>query len=141
MHNSVDVQPRVMVVDDNEDAAISLSFLLSSAGFKVQTAFSGPVALEQAKEFKPHAYVLDINMPEMSGYELAKRLRDLHPDQPPIFATVTAYSDENHLNQAVDAGFDLHFTKPADPSDVAEQLEDALREYARTKGQPATPLA
>lgn len=124
-------QPRVMVVDDNEDAAVSLGFLLSSAGFKVATAFSGPAAIEQAKEFQPHAYVLDINMPEMTGYELARRLRDLHPDEPPVFATVTAYSDDSHLTQAVDAGFDLHFTKPADPSEVAEQLEEALREYGR----------
>ncbi|QEL21005.1 response regulator [Limnoglobus roseus] len=124
-------QPRVMVVDDNEDAAVSLSFLLASAGFKVATAFSGPAAIEQAEAFKPHAYVLDINMPEMSGYELARRLRDMHPDQPPIFATVTAFSDDSHLTQAVDAGFDLHFTKPANPSEVAEQLEDALREYGR----------
>ncbi len=131
MIDAVKSQPRVMVVDDNEDAAVSLSFLLSSAGFQVATAFNGPAAIERAKEFQPHAYVLDINMPEMSGYELARHLRNLHPDQPPIFATVTAYSDDSHLTQAVEAGFDLHFTKPADPSEVAEQLEDALREYGR----------
>lgn len=120
---------RVLVVDDNEDAATSLSFLLSSAGFQVQTAFNGPRAIEIARGFNPHACVLDINMPEMTGYELARRLRDLNPDQPPVFATVTAYSDDAHLTQAAESGFDLHFTKPADPADLAEQLEDALRQH------------
>lgn len=123
---------RILVVDDNQDAATSLSFLLSSAGFQVETAFSGPRAIEVARDFRPHACVLDINMPEMTGYELARHLRDMNPDQPPVFATVTAYSDDGHLTRAVESGFDLHFTKPADPADLAEQLEDALREHYAT---------
>ena len=65
-------------------------------------------------------------MPGMNGYELARRLRALSPGHPPLLATVTAYHDGKHLDRAVDAGFDLHFTKPADPEDIVEQLENHL---------------
>jgi two-component system OmpR family response regulator len=117
---------RVLIVDDNQDAAISLAMVLGAAGFDVETSFDGQGALKAAERFKPDACVLDINMPGMNGYELARRLRENTPGAPPLLATVTAYSDHSHLDRAVDAGFDLHFTKPADPSEVAEQLEDCL---------------
>jgi len=118
---------RVLVVDDNKDAANSLAFLLGTAGFQVATAFDGYSALEVAARFKPEACILDITMPGMNGYELARRLREMASECPPILATLTAYSDFEHLNRAVDVGFDLHFTKPADAADVADQLEDFLR--------------
>ncbi|WP_029629711.1 response regulator [Zavarzinella formosa] len=114
---------RVLVVDDNEDAATSFGELLNMAGYQVKTAFNGREALLVAESFRPEACVLDINMPEMDGYQLARQLRDQNPDHPPVFATVTAKGDYGHLGQAVEAGFDLHFTKPADPQEVMEQLE------------------
>ena len=118
--------PRVLVVDDNQDAAISLAMVLGAAGFDVQTSFDGNTALQAAKTFDPHACVLDINMPGMEGYELAKRLRQMAPTHPLVLATITGSNDDSHLDRAVDAGFDLHFTKPADPRDVIEQLWDSL---------------
>ncbi len=118
--------PRVLVVDDNQDAATSLAFLLGAAGYEVETSFDGNAALQTAARFAPDACVLDITMAGMDGYELARRLRALAPDHPPVLATVTAYSDHAHLDRAADAGFDLHFTKPADPHAVAEQLRDCL---------------
>lgn len=117
---------RVLVVDDNRDAANALAVLLEMAGFQVETSFSGLTALEVARGFRPDVCLLDINMPGMDGYELARRLRQLTPDHPPILATVTAYSDDDHLDRAVDAGFDLHFTKPANPADVIDQLGDCV---------------
>ena len=120
-------RPRVLVVDDNRDAAMTLSFLLAAAGYEVQTCFDGHAALAAAEWFGPDACVLDINMPGMNGYELARRLRERAADRPPIFATVTGDSDFAHLDQAADAGFDLHFTKPADPADLAEQLGAFVR--------------
>jgi two-component system OmpR family response regulator len=119
--------PRVLVVDDNEDAANTLGILLESAGYRVQTCFDGPSALAAADRFAPDACVLDINMPGMDGYELARRLRERAKDHPPVFATVTAYEDYSHLTRAADAGFDLHFTKPADPGEVLDQLGDCVR--------------
>ena len=127
MSVTTDKPTRVLVVDDNEDAATSLGFLLTLAGYQVETCFDGPSALAAAETFAPDVCVLDINMPGMDGYELAGRIRQANPDHTPILATVTAYSDRGHLQQASDAGFDLHFTKPADPIEVAERLAESLR--------------
>ena len=113
---------RVLIVDDNQDAARTLAVLLEAAGYEVEACFDGPAALAAADRFDPHACVLDINMPGMDGYELARQLRAKSPERPPVLATVTGYGDTIHLDRAADAGFDLHFTKPADPAEVAAQL-------------------
>jgi two-component system OmpR family response regulator len=117
---------RILVVDDNQDAATALALLLVAAGYQVETSFDSRAALEKAVQFEPDACVLDINMPGMNGYELARRLREQAPEHPPVLATVTAYSDEDHLDRAADAGFDLHFTKPADPVEVIAQLAECV---------------
>jgi two-component system, OmpR family, response regulator len=118
---------RVMVVDDNKDAALSFGILLEAAGYQVETCVNGESALAVADRFQPDACFLDINMPGMDGYELARRLVEKSPDNPPVLATVTGYDDYTHLSKAADAGFDLHFTKPANPGDVVEQLGDCIR--------------
>jgi CheY-like chemotaxis protein len=123
-------RPRVLVVDDNKDAAETLGLLLESAGYDVETCFDARAALRAADRFAPDACVLDINMPGMDGYELARRLRVKDPEHPPVLATVTAYEDDAHLARAADAGFDLHFTKPADPADVLDQIGDCVRKQA-----------
>lgn len=125
MFNTTGLLHRVLIVDDNQDAALALARILGARGFDVATSFDGKQALKDAESFKPDACVLDINMPGMNGYELARRLR-ANSDDPPLLATVTGYSDHAHLDRAVDAGFDLHFTKPADPSEVADQLGNCL---------------
>jgi CheY-like chemotaxis protein len=119
--------PRVLVVDDNQDAAMSLAILLTNAGYKVETSFDGKAALEAADRFNPDVCVLDISMPGMNGYDLARQLAEKSPERPPLLATVTAYDNGEHLDRAVEAGFDLHFTKPADPRQVIDQLDDCLR--------------
>lgn len=118
--------PRILVVDDNPDAANSLALLLGAAGYRVEVSLDSKTALDAAQRFSPDACVLDINMPGMDGYELARRLRELMPEHPPVLATVTAYSDIEHLDRAAAAGFDLHFTKPADPVEMAEQIADCV---------------
>lgn len=118
--------PRVLVVDDNQDAATTLAFLLAAAGYKAEAAFDGPSALRTAEDFRPDACVLDISMPGMDGYELARRLRARFAAAPPVLATVTAHGDHDHLERAAEAGFDLHFTKPADPAELVEQLSETV---------------
>jgi two-component system, OmpR family, response regulator len=131
--NSTPDKPRVLVVDDNKDAATTLGTLLETAGYEVHTCFDGKSALRAADKFDPDACVLDINMPGMDGYELARKLRAKDPDHPPVLATVTAYGDYTHLTKAADAGFDLHFTKPADPAEVLDQLGDSVRKHTEER--------
>jgi CheY-like chemotaxis protein len=120
---------RVLVVDDNRDAARCLGFLLAAVGYHVETSFDGQAALEAVEHFEPDVCLVDINMPGMDGYELARRLREKKREHSPLLAAVTAYDDYDHLDRAVEAGFDLHFTKPADVFDMADQLmECAVRE-------------
>lgn len=120
-------QARILIVDDNCDAAITLAQLLTTTGFRTATAFDGASALSVAAWFRPTACVLDINMPGMDGYVLARRLRELLTDAPLLLVAVTAHSDIQHLDRATDAGFDLHFTKPADPAEIVREL----RRHAR----------
>jgi len=118
---------RVLVVDDNREAAITLGRLLTASGYKVVISFDGQQALATAEQFQPDACLLDINMPGMDGYELARRLRERSSQSAPVIAAVTGCEDFDHLEREVDAGFDLHFTKPADPIDLADQLKSAAR--------------
>ena len=130
---------RVLVVDDNRDAATTMSQLLSIAGFEVETCFDGPSALTAADRFNPEACLLDISMPGMDGYELARQLRARYADHPPVFATMTAYGDYSHLEKAADSGFDLQFTKPADPREVIEQLKEGIEQgntFTDVHGEP-----
>ena len=123
-----DSPTRVLVVDDNRDAAVTLSFLLARFGYEVETRFDGPSALAAAEAFEPDACVLDLKMPGMDGYELARSLRAMSPGRPPVLATLTAFRDFDHVERAEQAGFDLYFTKPAEPGDLAEQLRTLLLE-------------
>jgi two-component system, OmpR family, response regulator len=118
---------RILVVDDNKDAAESLGFLLATAGFDVETCLDGETALNVIDRFHPDACLLDINMPGMDGYELARLIVEKSPDDPPLLGAVTGYDDYLHLRQAVDAGFDLHFTKSANPDELLEQLGVSIR--------------
>ena len=122
---------RVLVVDDNQDAAVSLASLLRMAGYKVELAFDGKKAIDIARRFEPDICILDINMPCMNGYELAQHIRELSLRHPPVLATMTAYDDCDHLDRAVHAGFDLHFTKSANPWDMMEQLQGCVDEQER----------
>jgi CheY-like chemotaxis protein len=105
-----------------------VSTLFSLAGFEVETYFDGPSALAAADRFNPDACVLDILMPGMDGYELARRLREKFPERLPVFATMTAYEDYAHLERAVDAGFDLHFTKGTNPEEIIGQLIQGIQD-------------
>jgi len=119
---------RILVVDDNRDAATTLGTLLANAGYEVEACFDGHEALTIAERFNPDACVLDINMPDMDGYELARRIRSQAGPRTPVLATVTAFEDYDHLAKAAEAGFDLHFTKPADPQEVVDQIGEIVRE-------------
>lgn len=114
---------RILVVDDNSDAALSLGRLLEGAGHHVATALDGPTALATAAEFRPEAAVLDLGLPGMDGFELASRLRGT-PDGPAmLLVALTGYGREDDRRRARQAGFDHHMMKPADVVALARLLD------------------
>ncbi len=105
---------RVLVADDNPDSAESLAILLQLLGHDVRAARSGPEALAVAADFRPHVALLDIGMPGMNGYEVARRLKA--PGEPRVvLVAVTGWGQEEDRRQATAAGFDHHLAKPVDP--------------------------
>jgi signal transduction histidine kinase/DNA-binding response OmpR family regulator len=113
---------RVLIVDDNEDGADSLARLLRLDGHTVRLAHNGPAALTVAKDFRPDAVVLDIGLPGMDGYEVARRLRCQPDSRGALLIAVTGYGRDEDRLLAHQAGFDYHFVKPAD----LEVLRQAL---------------
>jgi DNA-binding response OmpR family regulator len=104
---------RVLVVDDNTDAADSLATLLGVMGYEVRTAYDGPEGIEVADEFEPAAALLDIGLPHLSGYDIARHLRSRRGDAV-LLVAITGWGQEDDRRRAFEAGFDHHFTKPAD---------------------------
>ena len=110
---------RVLVVDDNQDAADMLGGLLEASGHQVLVAYSGEAAVREAVGFRPHIGLLDIGMSGMNGYELAARLR-ADSQLPELFlVAITGWGQDQDRLRASAAGFDAHLTKPADPAAIA----------------------
>jgi CheY-like chemotaxis protein len=105
---------RILIVDDNEDGAEMLQFALQGLGHSTRIAHDGPSALAAADEFRPHVALLDIGLPVMDGYELARRLRARFADRPLVLLAVTGYSQAADRIRAREAGFDGHLVKPLD---------------------------
>jgi CheY-like chemotaxis protein len=118
---------RVLVVDDNTDAAEMLAYLLSVDGHDVRTASSGAAALEVVADFRPHIAFLDIGMPVMSGYELARRLRQDANLHGLTLVAVTGWGQAEDRRRSTEAGFDEHLTKPVDPNRVLAIVAQAPR--------------
>jgi len=108
---------RILVVDDYPDAADSMAMLLRLDGYDVDVAVDGTAALQQARVKPPDIVLLDISMPGMSGYEVARQLRAMFQDKVRLVA-ITAHGFEEDRQRCLAAGFDLHLVKPADPSAV-----------------------
>src|SRR5262249_20508531 len=106
---------RVLVVDDNHDAADSLAMLLRLMGQGVRVAYEGPAALSQAQEFQPELVFLDIGMPGMDGYQVAKQLRGQPCSTNMVLVAVTGWGQQEDRHRAREAGFDGHMVKPAEP--------------------------
>ena len=116
------VPRRVLVVDDNLDAAEGLAMLLSLRGHQVATAYDGPTAIEQARKLAPDVVLLDIGLPRLDGFEVARRLREEHPGKPMLLVALTGYGHERDRVRAREAGFDHHLLKPV----RLEMLEELL---------------
>jgi PAS domain S-box-containing protein len=106
---------RVLVVDDNLDAADSIRKILDLYGHQVRAAYDGRTALTVAEDFHPEVVVLDIGLPGMDGYEVARRLRSMPATRSARIVAVTGYGQEEDRQRSREAGFDQHMTKPVDP--------------------------
>jgi PAS domain S-box-containing protein len=112
---------RILVADDNVDAADSLALILEMAGHDVRVAHDGRAALSVAQSFRPDTVLLDIGMPRMNGYEVARALRKEPWGSHITLIALTGWGQEGDRLKAMDAGFDRHLTKPVDP-DTLELL-------------------
>jgi CheY-like chemotaxis protein len=117
---------RILVVDDNRDAADTLAMLLEFLNYQVRTAYDGQQAVDVAAEFKPHLVILDIHMPVMDGYEAARRLRGRSNNGRTVLVALTAVATPDAQDKAKEAGFDIHLSKPVDGGELADLLHRVL---------------
>jgi two-component system CheB/CheR fusion protein len=116
------VRRRVLVVDDNVDSAESLAAWLGLVGHQARIAHDGASALELAASFAPDAVLLDLGMPDMDGFEVARRLRALPGFERVLLLALTGYGQEDDRRRSREAGFDDHLVKPVDPQSLAALL-------------------
>jgi len=112
---------RILVVDDNQDSVDSLAMLLGVLGHEVKTAGDGETALAVADEFRPDVAILDIGLPKVSGYDLAKQIREQPWGKDVVLVALTGWGQEQHRKRSAEAGFNHHLTKPVE-FDVLQQI-------------------
>lgn len=115
---------RVLLIDDNIDAAESLAQLLSLSGHDARTAGDGVQGIRLATDFRPEVVFCDLGLPGMSGYEVAKELRSLPFGREMILAALTGYGQPGDRERTARAGFDAHLVKPVDPAVIESFLDD-----------------
>jgi PAS domain S-box-containing protein len=122
------IERRVLVVDDNEDAAESLAMILTRLyGQDVRIAHDGQSALDVADRFLPELLLLDIGLPRMNGYDLAKAIRGRPWGRQAVIVALTGWGQEEDRRRAEAAGFDRHFVKPVDPAELERLLDELGR--------------
>jgi signal transduction histidine kinase len=119
---SIALRRRVLIADDNRDSAETLAALLRLEGHEVTSVHDGPVALSAFNEIKPEVALLDIGMPGLTGYEVARKMRQAAGGNAVRLIAITGWGQDVDKERAFAAGFDYHLTKPVDPSRLMELL-------------------
>jgi CheY-like chemotaxis protein len=119
--------PRILVVDDNRDAADSLRLLLACYGYEVAVAYSGDHGVRVAAQFQPDVVLCDIGLPGLDGYEVARKLRDNPATARARLIAVTAYGQDEFRRRSHEAGFEQHLVKPVDPDALRRALHGPCR--------------
>lgn len=117
---------RILVADDNRDAATSLAMLLQLAGNETYTAHDGLAAVAAAARVEPHVALLDIGMPKLNGYEVARKIRELPAGRTMVLVALTGWGQEEDLRRSRDSGFDGHMVKPVDLGALVKLLGELL---------------
>jgi len=115
---------RVLVVDDNRDAAHSMAMLLELNGHHVHTAFDGESAVTDAAALQPDAILLDIGLPGLNGYEAAKRIRAAQGSRRMALVALTGWGQDEDRRRSEEAGFDAHLVKPVDHVELSKLLTE-----------------
>jgi PAS domain S-box-containing protein len=113
---------RVLVVDDNADAAATLQMLLEAQGHEARAAYSGPAALDVLRQFDAEVVFLDLGMPDVDGFEVARRIRSMPRGRDVLLVALTGWGQADDRRRTADAGFDEHLTKPVDFDRLAAML-------------------
>jgi CheY-like chemotaxis protein len=113
---------RVLVVDDNRDAAQSLALFLKLSGHDSHVAHDGLEAVEKAARLSPDLILLDIGLPKINGFEAARRIREQSQGNAPVLVAVTGWGQESDRQRSRDAGFNAHLVKPVDTAVLANLL-------------------
>jgi signal transduction histidine kinase len=133
-------QRRVLVADDNRDAADSMAILMGGAGHLVRVAYDGAEALSVAEEFRPDVAFLDIGMPKMNGYDVARRLREARGASIRLIA-LTGWGQDSDRQRSEEAGFDEHLVKPVSPDVFTRMLRNGEAYAAEAATPPASPAS
>ncbi len=120
----------ILVVEDNADGALSLAMLLRMYGHVVETVANGPAALESVRTHEPDVVLLDIGLPGMSGYEVARRLIGPRPRKTPLVIAVTGFGQAEDRRRCAESGIDMHLLKPVEP----EYLQAVLARFQKMLG-------
>jgi CheY-like chemotaxis protein len=121
---AVALAQRVLIVDDNRDSADSLALLLELAGSQTRVAYDGLGALDEAAAFRPELVLLDIGLPRLNGYEVARRMRTQPGGESIMLVALTGWGQEEDRRRSKEAGFDGHLVKPVDPATLTRLLAD-----------------
>jgi CheY-like chemotaxis protein len=116
----------VLVADDNRDAADTLALLLDMDGYETVVAYGGPQALDSIRQKRPDAAILDIGMPDLDGYEVARRIREEESGRSLFLLAITGWGHPDDVARAKAAGFNEHLTKPVDADNVVRLLAQYL---------------
>ena len=121
---------RILVADDNSDAASSLGMLLEMMGHEVCIVHDGVEAVEKASTFGPDIILLDLGMPQLNGYEACSRIRAQPSNKGTLIVALTGWTQDDKIKRSQQAGFDFHLIKPVE----LPALEKLLREYPANRG-------
>ena len=118
---------RILLVDDDPDSSEPLSLLLQSKGHETRVATDGAQAISVADEFKPNCVLLDLGLPRMDGYEVARRLRDRPYGSNVVLVALTGWAGRDIRSRAAEAGFDYHIVKPVNWAEVEKIVRRVVR--------------